>query len=55
MAVTERVTLTIDGRPVEAAAGELLIAVARRAGTYLPHFCWHPRLDPVGMCRQCLV
>ena len=53
--MTERVTLTIDGRPVEAAAGELLIAVARRAGTYLPHFCWHPRLDPVGMCRQCLV
>ncbi len=55
MAVAERVTLTIDGRPVEAAAGELLIAVARRGGTYLPHFCWHRRLDPVGMCRQCLV
>ncbi len=53
--MAERVTLTIDGRPVEAAAGELLIAVAQRAGTYLPRFCWHPRLEPVGMCRQCLV
>ena len=53
--MAERVTITLDGRPVEAAAGELLIAVAQRAGTYLPHFCWHPRLEPVGMCRQCLV
>jgi NADH-quinone oxidoreductase subunit G len=53
--VAERVTLTIDGRTVEAAAGELLIAAAQRAGTYIPRFCWHPRLDPVGMCRMCLV
>jgi NADH-quinone oxidoreductase subunit G len=53
--MAERVTITVDGRPVEADAGELLIAVAQRAGTYLPRFCWHPRLEPVGMCRQCLV
>jgi NADH-quinone oxidoreductase subunit G len=53
--MAERVTITIDGRAVEAAPGELLIAVAQRAGTYLPRFCWHPRLEPVGMCRQCLV
>jgi len=51
----EPVTLTIDGRTVQATAGELLIAVAQREGTYLPRFCWHPRLEPVGMCRQCLV
>ncbi len=53
--MAERVTLTIDGRPVEADAGELLIAVAQRAGTYIPRFCWHPHLEPVGMCRMCLV
>jgi len=53
--VAERVTLTIDGRPVEAEAGELLIAVAQRSGNYIPRFCWHPRLEPVGMCRMCLV
>jgi len=53
--VAERVAFTIDGRPVEAEAGELLIAAAERAGTYIPRFCWHPRLDPVGMCRMCLV
>jgi NADH-quinone oxidoreductase subunit G len=53
--VAERITLTIDGRPVEAAAGEYLITVAERAGTYIPRFCSHPRLEPVGMCRMCLV
>ena len=35
--------------------GELLIAAAERAGTYIPRFCYHPRMEPVGMCRMCLV
>jgi NADH-quinone oxidoreductase subunit G len=49
------VTITIDGRAVEAQPGELLIAAAERAGTYIPRFCYHPRMQPVGMCRMCLV
>ncbi len=49
------VTITIDGVPVEAAAGEFLIAAAERAGTFIPRFCYHPRMKPVGMCRMCLV
>lgn len=53
--MAERITITLDGQAVEAAAGELLIAVAERAGTYIPRFCSHPRLEPVGMCRMCLV
>ncbi len=35
--------------------GELLISVAERMGTYIPRFCYHPRMKPVGMCRMCLV
>jgi NADH-quinone oxidoreductase subunit G len=49
------VNITVDGRPVAARAGELLIAAAERAGIYIPRFCYHPRMDPVGMCRMCLV
>ncbi|MER3452307.1 MAG: NADH-quinone oxidoreductase subunit G, partial [Acidimicrobiia bacterium] len=49
------VTVTIDGKAVEASEGELLIAVAERHGVYIPRFCWHPRMRPVGMCRMCLV
>ena len=49
------VTVTIDGRAVTATAGEFLIAAAERAGTFIPRFCYHPRMKPVGMCRMCLV
>ncbi len=48
-------TVTIDGTPIEANPGELLIAAAERTGTYIPRFCWHPRMSEVGMCRMCLV
>ncbi|MCU1429473.1 MAG: NADH-quinone oxidoreductase, chain [Actinomycetia bacterium] len=52
---TELVTLTIDGREVQARKGELLIKVAQENGVYIPRFCWHERMEPVGMCRMCLV
>jgi NADH-quinone oxidoreductase subunit G len=51
----EHVSFTLDGRTTTAMKGELLIAAAERAGTYIPRFCYHPRMDPVGMCRMCLV
>ena len=35
--------------------GELLIKAAQEHGTYIPRFCWHERMKPVGMCRMCLV
>jgi len=49
------VTVTIDGRDIEANPGELLIAAAQRTGVYIPRFCYHERMEPVGMCRMCLV
>lgn len=49
------VTITLDGVPIEVPEGELLIRVAQDHGTYIPRFCWHERLTPVGMCRLCLV
>ena len=48
-------TVTIDGTAIEANPGELLIAAAERTGTFIPRFCWHPRMTEVGMCRMCLV
>jgi NADH-quinone oxidoreductase subunit G len=49
------VKVTIDGVEVEVPAGELIIKAAQDHGTYIPRFCWHPRMEPVGMCRMCLV
>jgi NADH-quinone oxidoreductase subunit G len=48
-------TVTIDGKVVQVPRGELLIKVAQEHGTYIPRFCWHERMKPVGMCRMCLV
>jgi NADH-quinone oxidoreductase subunit G len=49
------VSITLDGREVVAEQGEMLIAAAEKAGTYIPRFCYHPRMKPVGVCRMCLV
>jgi len=48
-------TVTVDGRDVRATKGELVITAAERAGIFIPRFCYHPRMKPVGMCRMCLV
>ena len=49
------VGFTLDGRPVQARAGETIIEVARREGVEIPHLCWTPGLDPAGNCRACVV
>ena len=54
-AIRTSVTVTVNGRAVEAQPGELLIEVAQRAGDFVPRFCYHPRMEPVGVCRMCLV
>ncbi|RZV47943.1 MAG: NADH dehydrogenase (quinone) subunit G [Acidimicrobiales bacterium] len=53
--VADGVPVTIDGVEILANKGELLIAAAERHGVYIPRFCYHPRMKPVGMCRMCLV
>jgi NADH-quinone oxidoreductase subunit G len=51
----DTVTVTVDGKTFEAKKGELLIKAAQEHGVYIPRFCWHERMKPVGMCRMCLV
>jgi NADH-quinone oxidoreductase subunit G len=49
------ITLTIDGRPVSVPEGTLIVNAAKQIGIDIPVFCYHPKMEPVGMCRQCLV
>ncbi len=55
--MSERVRFILDGREVEASAGESIWQVARREGIEIPHLCWLPepgyRAD--GNCRACMV
>ena len=53
--MSDPVKMTIDGREVSVPGGQLLIKAAEENGTYIPRFCWHSRMEPVGMCRMCLV
>lgn len=49
------VKVTIDGQVIEVPPGTLIVEAAKRLGIEIPVFCYHPKLDPVGMCRMCLV
>jgi formate dehydrogenase major subunit len=52
---TQTVTLTIDGREVNAAEGTTIWAAAKSAGIDIPVLCHDERYDPVGVCRMCVV
>lgn len=50
-----KITLTVDGRAIEADAGATVLEAALGAGIYIPHLCYHPDLVAVGACRLCMV
>ena len=49
------VKLTIDGIEVDVPQGTLVVDAAKKVYIDIPVFCYHPKLEPVGMCRMCLV
>jgi len=50
------ITLTIDGREVEAPENAMLVDAAKHGDVEIPVFCYEPKLgQPVGACRMCLV
>jgi NADH-quinone oxidoreductase subunit G len=53
--MAKEVSLTIDGIWVNVPAGTLIVDAAKKAGIDIPVFCYHPKMEPVGMCRMCLV
>ena len=53
--MSKQVTLTIDGKQVTVQEGTAVVDAAKLAGVDIPVFCHHPKLEPAGMCRMCLV
>jgi NADH-quinone oxidoreductase subunit G len=53
--MSKQVTITIDGKQALVPDGSLLVDAAKIAGVDIPVFCHHPKLEPAGMCRMCLV
>jgi formate dehydrogenase major subunit len=49
------VTLTIDGREIQAPAGTSVMRAAAEAGVAIPKLCATEQLEAFGSCRLCLV
>ena len=49
------VEIELDGKKVEIAEGSMVMHAAEKAGTYIPHFCYHKKLSIAANCRMCLV
>src|SRR5437899_964326 len=55
MSEPKTVKFTLNGKPVEAREGQLVIDAAKDAGVDIPHYCYHPALGNPGNCRLCVV
>ena len=49
------ITLTIDGKEIQAPKGSTVLEAALGAGIYIPTLCYDPDLTPYGACRLCIV
>jgi NADH-quinone oxidoreductase subunit G len=49
------VNIEVDGKPVEARKGQMIIEATDAIGTYVPRFCYHEKLSIAANCRMCLV
>lgn len=53
--MADLVTLTIDGQTIQAPKGATIWQAAKEAGIFIPIYCYHPKMPPLGACRICLV
>jgi NADH-quinone oxidoreductase subunit G len=49
------IEIDLDGQKVEITEGSMIMHAADKAGTYIPHFCYHKKLSIAANCRMCLV
>jgi [NiFe] hydrogenase diaphorase moiety small subunit len=51
--MSEKITLTIDGKDITGEKGQTIMEAAIANNIYIPHLCHHPDLAPYGSCRVC--
>src|ERR1700737_1917194 len=49
------VGISIDGRSIRVPKGTLVTDAATELGIHIPIYCSHPKMEPVAVCRMCLV
>jgi heterodisulfide reductase subunit A len=55
VASTNTISLTIDGRKADVAAGTTILTAARQMGIAIPTLCNYRGMEPLGACRVCIV
>ncbi len=51
----DMVNIEVDGIPMQAPKGSMIIEATDKAGIEIPRFCYHPKLSIAANCRMCLV
>ena len=54
-APTELLNVQIDGVWHHFPKGTRVIEACSKAGKFIPHYCYHPKLSSPGNCRMCLI
>ncbi len=49
------VNIEVNGVPLKARKGQMIMQVTDPAGIYIPRFCYHDKLSVAANCRMCLV
>ena len=49
------VNIQVDGKWVQVPKGTRAIEAVSKHGTFVPHYCYHPKLSAPGNCRMCLI
>ena len=49
------VNIEVDGKPVTAHKGQMIMEATDQIGAYIPRFCYHDKLSIAANCRMCLV
>ncbi|MHB8948364.1 MAG: NADH-quinone oxidoreductase subunit NuoG [Rhodoferax sp.] len=49
------IEIELDGKKVDIVEGSMIMHAAEKAGTFIPHFCYHKKLSIAASCRMCLV
>ncbi|NML46427.1 NADH-quinone oxidoreductase subunit G [Ramlibacter sp. G-1-2-2] len=49
------IEIELDGQKVQVPEGSMVMHAADKAGSYIPHFCYHKKLSIAANCRMCLV
>src|ERR1044072_4583766 len=49
------IEIEIDGKPLQAEQGSMIIEAADKAGIPIPRFCYHKKLSIAANCRMCLI